>query len=73
MQQLIKSASKLDVDQLQDGQWLNDQMIEFFSNVYKLTLAQLLVHPLLICGSSLFLSLEQAEHDNDRFACLMNR
>ena len=48
-------------------------MIEFFGNVYELTLAQFLEHPLLICGSSVFWSLHQAEHDNDRFACMMNR
>ena len=73
MQQLIKSASKLDVDRLQDGKWLSGRLIEFFGDVYELTLAQFLEHPLLICGSSVFWSLHQAEHDDRRFVRLMNR
>jgi len=54
VKELIKSAQKLNAEKLKKEQWLNDQLINFFGNVYKLTLGQFLRHPLLICETYLF-------------------
>ena len=53
VQQLLASASTLDVGRLSD-QWLNDSLINFFINVFKLTLARQLKYPVLFCNTWLF-------------------